>query len=134
MRPWYGVDFDGTLAKYDKWQGAEHCGDPIPKMVERVKTMLAEGKDVRIFTARVFPLLEVKPNDNIDQILESRGLTEMPRAVEAANATLAIQAWCQEHLGRALTVTCVKDYGLVSLYDDRCFQVEKNTGRIIGEC
>ena len=26
MNPWYGVDFDGTLAEYGKWQGATHCG------------------------------------------------------------------------------------------------------------
>ena len=131
MSPWHGVDFDGTLAEYDKWRGATHCGAPIPKMVERVKSWFAAGVEVRIFTARVFPLMMVLPNDNLDQIL---GLSEniTPRHVEAAQAVLAIQVWCQEHLGRIIPITCVKDYGMIYLYDDRCFRVEKNTGRIIG--
>ena len=50
---WIGVDLDGTLAEYLGWQGMGHIGEPIAPMVERVKAWLAEGKDVRIFTARV---------------------------------------------------------------------------------
>ena len=50
---WIGVDLDGTLAYYDQWRGALHIGEPIPLMLERVKRWLDEGKDVRIFTARV---------------------------------------------------------------------------------
>ena len=50
---WIGVDLDGTLAYYDQWRGALHIGEPIPVMLERVKRWLDEGKDVRIFTARV---------------------------------------------------------------------------------
>lgn len=44
--------FDGTLAHYDHYRGDEHVGDPIEPMVKRVKKMLYEGEDVRIFTAR----------------------------------------------------------------------------------
>ena len=29
MKEWLGVDFDGTLAKYDGWQGHTHLGEPI---------------------------------------------------------------------------------------------------------
>ena len=47
------VDLDGTLAFYDHWRGVEHVGEPIPAMVQRVRQWLSEGKDVRIFTARV---------------------------------------------------------------------------------
>src|SRR5207344_2652938 len=50
---WIGVDLDGTLAYYDQWRGPEHIGEPVPAMLERVQRWLAEGKDVRIFTARV---------------------------------------------------------------------------------
>ena len=50
---WIGIDLDGTLAEYDGWKGVEHIGKPIPSMVERVKAWIIEGKDVRIFTARV---------------------------------------------------------------------------------
>lgn len=132
MRPWYGVDLDGTLAEYDKYVSGSHIGAPIPKMVDRVKSWLAAGRDVRIFTARAFPLMTVNPNDNIDQI-HNQFETITPRHIEATDAVIAIQAWCKEHLGKTLPITCVKDYGLVALYDDRAFQVEKNTGRIIGD-
>ena len=49
---WIGVDLDGTLAHYDKGQDSDHIGAPIPAMVSRVKGWIAEGKSVRIFTAR----------------------------------------------------------------------------------
>jgi len=127
VRPWYGVDFDGTLVHYEKWQGATHVGAPVPLMVERVKKWLDEGKDVRIFTARVYPLMTVMPNDNIDQVL-SRFEEVTSRHVEATQAVLAIQTWCKEHLEKVLPITCVKDYGLVELWDDRAIQIIKNTG------
>jgi hypothetical protein len=45
-----GVDFDGTLARDDRYEN----GKPIPimPMVERVRKWLADGDDVIIFTAR----------------------------------------------------------------------------------
>lgn len=103
---WIGVDLDGTLAYYDGWQGAEHIGPPVPAMLDRVKRWRAEGKQVRIFTARVH---------------YSGG--PLPTALDA------IQQWCEEHLGEVLPVTCEKDYGMVELWDDRAVQVEANTGR-----
>lgn len=107
---WIGVDFDGTLAKYDEWRGSGHTGEPIPKMVERVKKWLEDGKSVRIFSARVFP-----------------GTTpEQNRQVEIARG--AIRRWCTQHLGRALTVTYAKDRQMVEMWDDRCVQVIPNTG------
>ena len=53
MSGWIGVDLDGTLAEYGGWKGPDHIGPPVPKMLERVKSWIAEGRDVRIFTARV---------------------------------------------------------------------------------
>jgi len=41
---WIGVDLDGTLAHYEGFKGAQHIGEPISPMVERVKRWLAEGK------------------------------------------------------------------------------------------
>ena len=52
---WYGVDLDGTLAEYHGWVSPTHIGAPIPKMLYRVGRWLAEGKEVRIMTARVHP-------------------------------------------------------------------------------
>lgn len=111
---WIGVDFDGTLATYDQWRGCDHCGEPIPAMVERVKKWRAEGRNVRIVTARVF----APPNKSTRQF-------------EAAISLLSIQRWCQTHLGEVLPITCTKDFAMIELWDDRCVQVEKNTGRRI---
>jgi len=127
-RGWIGVDFDGTLANYGTWVSPTHCGQPIAPMVERVKRWLAEGREVRIFTARCFPITTpMRPADRIS--LEDAGAG---RLLEAAAAIEAIRAWCREHLGQVLTVTCVKDYAMVELYDDRCVQVRPNTGEIVG--
>lgn len=103
MSGWIGVDLDGTLAHYDKWRGVEHIGEPVPAMVERVKAWLANGWEVRIFTARVY-------NDPTGDI-----------------ATL-IHLWCEKHIGQMLVVTCTKDYGMVELWDDRAVRVVPNQG------
>jgi hypothetical protein len=108
MNGWIGVDLDGTLAFYDEWRGAEHIGDPVPAMLLRVRQWLDRGLDVRIFTARV-----------------SNG--------DKQNSAGAIKRWCLEHLGQELPVTCEKDYGMIELWDDRCVQVEQNTGRLLGK-
>jgi hypothetical protein len=114
---WIGVDFDGTLAEYDTWQGANACGKPIPLMVDRVKQWLAEGLNVRIVTARVYA-----PHNNAK------------RQMEAAVSLLAIQQWCLQHLGKILPITCVKDFAMIELWDDRCVQVQKNSGaRVDGD-
>lgn len=125
---WIGVDFDGTLATYDGWKGASHCGEPIGAMVFRVKKWLADGREVRIFTARMWPITQVMRPD------EPTGwVTTCARTEDALSAVDAIRAWCKEHVGEILPITCVKDYGMVCLYDDRCRQVMENTGAIVGE-
>lgn len=107
-KPWLGVDLDGTLAHYTKWRGIEHIGNPIPAMLARVKRWLADGRHVKIFTARVSSQHE-----------------------DANVARKHIESWCIDHLGRALEVTAEKDGHMVELWDDRAVQVEKNTGRMI---
>lgn len=107
QRGWIGVDLDGTLAVYTHWEGIDKIGAPVAAMVERVKGWLSEGKDVRIFTARVCDL---------------RGSDEVVLASDA------IRRWCQEHIGTELPITCVKDWSMVELWDDRCVQVIQNTG------
>lgn len=103
---WIGVDLDGTLAHYDGWIGVEHIGEPIEPMLQNVKKWIAEGWLVKIFTARV------ARND-------------------AQGARPHIEAWCQKHLGVVLEVTNEKDFGMVMLYDDRCTQVQTNTGLML---
>ncbi len=101
MSGWIGVDLDGTLAHYDEWRGMQHIGDPIPVMVERVREWIIAGCEVKIVTARA-----------ADPVGES-----------------VVRDWCFEHVGQALEVTDRKDWNMIELWDDRCVQVEKNTGR-----
>lgn len=109
-RGWIAVDLDGTLATYDKFMGLHVIGEPIPLMVERVKRWLAAGKDVRIFTARV-----------------SQSLWR-PRPEDVYRTVIAIEDWCEKHIGERLPVTCIKDAEMDELWDDRAVQVIKNTG------
>lgn len=105
MSGWIGVDFDSTLAYYDGSFSGE-LGHPIPAMLARVKKWLAEGREVRIFTARV------SGGTNRD--------TEYFRTL--------IEDWCVRHVGQKLPVTCCKDYAMVELWDDRAVQIIPNTG------
>jgi len=114
---WIGVDLDGTLAIYTKWQGPYHIGEPIPVMVARIKAWLAQGRDVRIFTARV-----TEKDKNEDGT---------PHDLAAVRD--AIEQWCLREIGRALPITNVKDWLMMELWDDRCVQVVPNTGRTLAE-
>jgi len=120
---WIGVDLDGTLAYYEKGdyhkKGPTFIGEPIPKMVERVKKWLEEGMEVRIMTARALPPMA---------ILSQLGVT----AREYAKIEEAIAEWCLLHIGRVLPITCVKDYDMIELWDDRAVAVQTNTGKYLG--
>lgn len=111
---WIGIDLDGCLAYYEDFISPEHIGEPIPAMLERVKAWIAEGQEVRIFTARIAWF------DGDEQSLKDS---------EAADA--AIRLWCLKHVGVELPITNRKDCSMWKLYDDRCIQVEKNTGRLV---
>lgn len=100
MSGWIGVDLDGTLAHYGGWKGADNIGDPIPAMQARVMQWLAEGREVRIFTARCCVPEQIPP----------------------------VREWLQRHGFGDLAVTNVKDFGMVELWDDRCVRVVPNTG------
>ena len=115
----YCVDLDGTLAHYGAWNGGA-IGDPIPAMVERVKRWLAEGIEVRIFTARVA----------CSGMTNEHGQTDEPSFV--AEQTALIQDWTERHLGARLRVTATKDFSTIEIWDDRCVQVATNTGDPIG--
>jgi len=110
---WIGVDLDGTLAEYSEWKGASHIGAPIRAMTDRVQQWLHEGRDVRIFTARVW-------HDST-----------APTMLQAQDAMIAIMDWCVKVFNRTLPVTCTKDYSMIELYDDRAIQVRRNTGELV---
>ena len=122
MSGWIGVDLDGTLAEYHGWSGDNGIGKPVAKMVERVKVWLTEGKDVRIFTARVSTVGGYS--------LESHRYADETWRDEQIKL---IQDWCIKHIGAALPVTCQKDFAMIELWDDRCYRVKFNTGDIDNE-
>jgi len=100
---WVAVDLDGTLAYFDHWRGINHVGYPLKPMVAIVRRLLADGMEVRIFTARANDPAAIKP----------------------------VQDWCEEHLGKRLRVTATKDYEMSICFDDRAIQVEHNTGKLL---
>jgi len=116
---WYGFDLDGTLARDDReWDGG--IGEPIPPMIENVKFLLSHGIDVRIFTARV---------SKADGVGASSGLEATDEFI--AEQERVIQEWCLKHIGKVLPVTCIKDFHMVCLFDDRAYRVIRNTGEIV---
>lgn len=105
---WIGVDLDGTLAHYDKWLALTHIGEPVIPVLQRVRQKLAEGYEVKLFTARV------------------HGVT----GERLAEFMQAWTRWSQKHIGVVLSVTCIKDSQMIEMWDDRAVTVEKNTGRM----
>lgn len=118
-RPWIGVDLDGTLAHYEKWLGWITIGPAIPRMLARVKEWLVEGKEVRIFTARV------APEEDVCWITGQRFTRQ--EIVEA------VHLWCEANGLPRLPVTHEKDAQMIELWDDRCVQVVPNTGMTLRE-
>jgi hypothetical protein len=104
-KEWIGVDLDRTLAHYEKWVDIYTIGEPIPKMVRRIKHWIREGKTVKIFTARA----SQEPIEDISK---------------------AIGDWTEKHMGTRLEVTCRKDMYMTQLWDDIAVRVEVNTGEI----
>ena len=131
---WYGFDLDGTLAKYDKWEGIDHIGEPIAPMVRLIKQMHDDGKIVKILTARVSPrpVPETKPNP----YMEGNWCIQEPDVQtwalkDAWTAREFIQEWCYRHLWFVPEITHEKDHLMLELYDDRVKQVVPNTGALI---
>jgi hypothetical protein len=119
MADWIGIDLDGTLATYDDWTRWDVFGKPIPLMIERVKRWLAEGKEVRIFTARVA--------GTVERCLVTGEVVTVPMMIAA------IHQWLAEQGLPPLRVTATKDHEMRELWDDRCVQVVPNTGRTLAE-
>lgn len=94
------VDLDGTLAKHCSHKAG--IGDPVPEMMMRVRKWLAEGKNVKIFTARA----------------------GNPEQVEL------IKIWLKEQGLPNLEVTNVKGFDMIEFWDDRAHRILMNTGMI----
>lgn len=135
MSKWIGVDLNGTLALYTTGD-YRTIGDPIEPMVARVKQWIKDGHEVRIFTARAYPMTCAYPNADLADAL--RNMNELEDGsfkdglLNALQAIGAIRIWCERYIGKRLAVTCMKDPDMLELYCDRVVQVEQNTGDVIG--
>lgn len=113
IKPWVGFDFDGTLAQHEKPFNMYSSGEPISKMIALANAYLDQsermGYVVKIMTARV---------------------SLCPDPDELLRRVLPINRFCQQHFGTTLDVTCVKDYGMLLLFDDRAYGVDSATGDV----
>lgn len=100
-----GVDFDGTLSHYEGYKNGGELGKPIQPILDKVKQALDSGIRVKIFTARAS-----KKQDRE-----------------------RIKSWCKKYIGQELPVTNIKEPAMIAQFDDRAVQVEKNTGKILGD-
>jgi hypothetical protein len=98
--PWIGVDLDGTLAEHLPEFDISKIGPPIPAMVSTVKSYLANGKKVKIFTARASLIFDLSWDEYNAQVKEP------------------IDEWCRIHIGEALPITCSKDFYTIGIVDD----------------
>jgi hypothetical protein len=110
------VDFDGTMAHYEQFEGSDVLGAPIDEMVRKVKDLLRQGVPVVIFTARVNPS-EASPEE----------------AMDATRAFVAIADWCEQVFGQLLPITHEKSRHFTEIWDDRGRQVLVNTGVFLEE-
>ena len=135
---WYGFDLDGTLAVYDKWRGIDHIGAPVKPMVDLMKKLHADGKVVKIVTARVAPRpnLEVKPNPYGGTVPEYAKAFVAGADTSLYNqspwvASNFITDWCLKNLGFLPPITHEKDNLMLMLFDDRVKQVIPNKGLLV---
>lgn len=124
---WYGFDLDGTLAKYDKWEGIDRIGEPIKPMVDLIKRMHDEGKVVKILTARIAPhkLEDGAVGESYITIPDGEG------GVTRTYAHQFINDWCHFNLGFIPEIVYQKDHLMLELYDDRVKQVVPNEGLLV---
>ena len=109
---WYGFDVDGTIADNSAHTfGMGEIGKPIMPMCDLMRKLHAEGRRVKIFTAR---LSDVGGDHSSQQAVKEH-----------------IWKWCDENLGFRPEITDRKDYKMECLYDDRAKQVVRNTGECI---
>jgi hypothetical protein len=101
---WIAVDLDGTLAEQPT--GATGIGKPVPAMVKRVRSWLARGYDVKIFTTRASQAEQIR----------------------------AIKEWLSANRLPDLDVTNVKAPGLAAIWDNRAVRVPTNTGKPCSGC
>lgn len=130
---WIGVDFDGTIFTYHGWVGWNVFGEPIVPMIDRIKSWLQEGREVRIVTARVgLPIFD-GVSDPIPGYYRRHSCRVTGDRYSDADMVRAIQAHLVEHGLPALAVQCHKGADMIELWDDIAVQVVPNTGQTLGD-
>ena len=100
---WVGIDLDGTLAQQLESYDGTKIGEPIKgPFFDKVKQAVADGKNIKILTARV-------ANDPDGKIAD------------------AIKAWTLKYLGKELPVTNEKDPGMTEIWDDKAHHPDEVT-------
>lgn len=129
-RGWIGFDLDGTLAYHDPDSGfKKEVGPPVGadndgiSLLDRVRVLISQGREVKIFTARIWPL----------GTLEELNPKNSARVREASEQLRLIRKFCLQNLGQILEVTCIKDPTMYKIVDDRAVTVERNTSRILAQ-
>lgn len=106
------VDFNGTLVHHERGgkvvddDGTVHIGEPIPRMVEKVKKLLAQGMTVKIMCGTV-----------------GEG---GPKGEKMA---AAIREWTREHLGEECEPTGTVTTRCLMIWNDKAKEVVRNAGR-----
>ena len=80
QRPRVCVDLDGVLAKYTKWQGLDHIGDPVDGALEFAEA-LNKKADIIVFTSRCSP-----------ERIEEEGA-----ALSAGQIRIRVIEWLEKH-------------------------------------
>jgi hypothetical protein len=121
QRGWIGVDLDGCLAT-ECGSDMSKIGEPVPLMIQRVKSWIEQGIEVKIVTARVAASgIRSEANGLLDDIQFAMRQRKM------------IESWCLNHIGQVLEVRSGKDFLMIYLWDDRCVRVVTNTGEVYND-
>lgn len=136
---WYGFDLDGTLAEYNGWEGIDHIGNAVGPMLNLAKKMVADGKTIKIVTARVAPRPgreETKPNPYWDKFRyadpHQGPAKKYPYLMKKQwTARDFVTDWCVSYFGFVPEITHEKDGRMICLYDDRVKQVVPNRGVLV---
>ena len=104
----HATDFHSTLAVHTEGQHEEDFDNmpPVKKMVNRVKTWLANGDIVIVFSAAA------EPSNDWDGRIK-RGIAN----------------WTETHIGQALPVTSNKSKTFDDIWDDKAHGVVPNKGK-----
>ena len=107
------ADLDGTLAYYDEVNfNPYEVGAPIKSMIQLMRSEMAKGIEVRIFTARA-----ARGNNETDLMYDAR----MEPVIKFSLANFR----------KILPIVNYKTFATIAIYDDRAYQVLTNQGVVV---